>query len=201
MDENNDTDTRMRRAPPARRAVVLASVVAFAAVAGGFGAHLVPNDWRPSHQSHGETTGRTNSGPAGFADTVDAVKPAVIGVLTQTKLAENSEFGAPLSRPATPGSPRPDRTVTAQGSGFFISADGYAVTNNHVIEGSTTAEIQTDDHKVYTAKVVGADPTSDLALLKVDGRDDFAYVKLADKMPRVGDWVLPSAIRSASAAR
>jgi serine protease Do len=184
MDEHNDTDTRMRRAPPARRAVVLASVVAFTAVAGGFGAHLAPRDWRASYQSHGETIGQTNSGPAGFADTVDAVKPAVIGVQTQTKRAESSEFGAPLS------SSRPDRTVTAQGSGFFISADGYAVTNNHVIEGSTTAEIQTDDHKIYTAKVVGTDPTSDLALLKVDGRDDFAYVKLADKMPRIGDWVL-----------
>jgi len=59
-----------------------------------------------------------------------------------------------------------------------------------VVEDSRTAEVQTDDQRTYTAKVVGTDPTSDLALLKVDGRSDFPYVKLADKMPRVGDWVL-----------
>jgi serine protease Do len=64
------------------------------------------------------------------------------------------------------------------------------VTNHHVVEGNLTAEVQTDDQRTYTAKVVGTDPTSDLALLKVDGRSDFPHVKLADKMPRVGDWVL-----------
>ena len=62
------------------------------------------------------------------------------------------------------------RSCGIETAGFFISADGYAVTNNHVIEGNTTAEIQTDDQKTYTAKVVGTDPISDLALLKVDGR-------------------------------
>jgi serine protease Do len=134
---------------------------------------------------------------------VDAVKPAVFGV--QTKRSEASDeqvgsnsptdrffrhFGTPPLTPQTPGTPHRPRMVTTQGSGFFISADGYAVTNNHVIEGSKTAEIQTEDQKTYTAKVVGTDPISDLALLKVDGRDDFTFVKLADAMPRVGDWVL-----------
>jgi serine protease Do len=64
------------------------------------------------------------------------------------------------------------------------------VTNNHVVDGSATVTVETDDQKTYSAKVVGIDPTSDLALLKVDGRTDFPFVKLADKMPRVGDWVL-----------
>jgi len=144
--------------------------------------------------------GRGSSGPAGFADIVEAVKPAVIGV--QTKRSESlddqggssvdrflREFGAPLA-PDTPGGRHRPRMVTTQGSGFFISADGYAVTNNHVIEGSQTAQIQTDDQKTYSAKVVGSDPISDLALLKVEGRSDFAFVRLAEDMPRVGDWVL-----------
>src|SRR5439155_637337 len=139
-----------------------------AAAVGIFGAHLIPHDWvRPAAlQSTAALFGRSPSGPASFADIVDAVKPAVIGV--QTKRSESSEeqstspanrffFGAPPLAPEIPDGRRPPRTVTTQGSGFFISADGYAVTNNHVIEGSKTAEIQTDDQETYTAKVVGSD--------------------------------------------
>ena len=126
--------------------------------------------------------GGVGSDSAGFADVVDAVKPAVIGV--QSKRAASAEEQAQLGARAA------GRAVTTMGSAFFISADGYAVTNNHVVEGSATVTIETDDRKTYTAKVVGTDPASDLALLKVDGRDDFPFVKLADKMPRVGDRVL-----------
>jgi serine protease Do len=77
-----------------------------------------------------------------------------------------------------------------QGSGFFISADGYAVTNNHVVDKATSVEISTDDGKTYTAKVIGTDPKTDLALIKVDGRNDFPFAKLGEAQPRIGDWVL-----------
>ena len=215
MDDKRNA-AEMRRAPTARRAVVLACTIALSAAAGVIAAHtvnksqafntsqtLAPQGWRASLQSTVGLAGRTNSGPDSFADIVDAVKPAVIGV--QSKRADTSDdpsrpqppadqffrqFGAPPTTPGTPRSPRPGRAVTSQGSGFFISADGYAVTNNHVIEGSTAVQILTDEQKTYTAKVVGTDPASDLALLKVDGRHDFAFVKLADRTPRVGDWVL-----------
>jgi serine protease Do len=137
------------------------------------------------------------SAPASFADVVDVVKPAVIGVRVRLTDSSNSRGGlqmplAPFSSPqlGQPPSPRPDRVLTTQGSGFFISADGYAVTNNHVVDGNGSIEIQTDDQKIYPARIIGADPTTDLALLKVDGRNDFAHVKLADRTPRVGDWVL-----------
>jgi serine protease Do len=148
-----------------------------------------------------QLVGQSGSAPPSFADLVETVKPAVIGV--QTKLAESADDDqgrrqSPLdrfARPLDPRSPddprkRPGRSLTAQGSGFFISADGYAVTNNHVVEGNSSVQIQTDDHKTYTAKVVGADPLSDLALLKIDGRNDFAHVELSDRAPRVGEWVL-----------
>jgi len=59
--------------------------------------------------------------------------------------------------------------VTGQGSGFFISADGYAVTNNHVVDGADKVEVTTDDGKTYTAKVIGTDPRTDVALIKVAG--------------------------------
>jgi serine protease Do len=82
------------------------------------------------------------------------------------------------------------RAVKAQGSGFFITADGFAVTNNHVVDGATKVDVVTDTGKTYRAKVVGTDPKTDLALLKVEGRSDFPFVKLAKAMPKIGDWVM-----------
>ena len=80
--------------------------------------------------------------------------------------------------------------ITGEGSGFFISADGYAVTNNHVVDHAKSVQVTTDDGTIYTAKVIGTDPKTDLALIKVDGKNDFPYVKFADQAPRIGDWVV-----------
>jgi serine protease Do len=157
-----DNNAAIARAPLGRAAALICTI-ALAAAVGIFGAHLLPPDWpvQVRQQSTAALLGGSASGPASFADIVDAVKPAVIGV--QTKRSEDSEqqsgspanplfqdFGAPPLAPGIPEGRHPRRTVTTQGSGFFISADGYAVTNNHVIEGSKTAEIQTDDQKTYT---------------------------------------------------
>jgi serine protease Do len=80
--------------------------------------------------------------------------------------------------------------VTGQGSGFFISADGYAVTNNHVVDSADKVEVTTDDGKTYSAKVIGTDARTDLALIKVEGGSNFQFAKLSDTKPRIGDWVL-----------
>src|SRR3569832_674598 len=80
--------------------------------------------------------------------------------------------------------------VTGVCSGFFISPDGYAVTNNHVVDHAKSVEITTDDGGIYTAKVIGTDQKTDLALIKVDGKKDFAYVDFETSTPRVGDWVV-----------
>jgi serine protease Do len=148
--------------------------------------------------------------PAGFADVVEKVKPAVISVRVKLdqgpQMSSDEELpfpqGSPFDRffrrfgapdmpnlPNMPKMPNGRHRVTGQGSGFFISADGYAVTNNHVVDKAKTVEVTTDDGKTYTAKVIGADPKTDLALIKVEG-GDFAHVKFADATPRVGDWVL-----------
>src|SRR4029078_7040027 len=87
-------------------------------------------------------------------------------------------FGTPEGGHSGPTAPRERPFGQAQGSGFFISADGYAVTNNHVVEKATSVEISTDDGKTHTAKVIGTDARTDLALIKVDGVDNFPYVKL-----------------------
>jgi serine protease Do len=82
------------------------------------------------------------------------------------------------------------RIVTGQGSGFFISTDGYIVTNNHVANHAVSLEIVMYDGKVYPARAIGADSRTDLALLKVDGRNDFPHVKFAQSEVKVGEWVI-----------
>src|SRR5262249_61288259 len=94
-------------------------------------------------------------------------------------------FGIPDRMPD--GKQQPEhRSVTGQGSGFFITADGYAVTNNHVVDKARTVEVTTDEGKTYSAKVSGTDPRTDIPLIKVDGGHDFPSVKLSAKTPRVG---------------
>jgi serine protease Do len=140
--------------------------------------------------------------PVGFADIVEKVKPAVISVRVKMERPANSSLseddlpfppGSPFERFfrrfGAPNAPNGHEVITGQGSGFFISRDGYAVTNNHVVQNAENVQVTTDDGKTYDAKVIGADPRSDLALIKVEG-NDFPYVKLADNTPRVGDWVL-----------
>jgi serine protease Do len=144
--------------------------------------------------------------PIGFADIVEKVKPAVISVRVKVDAGArmmgfegnlpfppNSEMERFFRRFGTPDSeqraPR-NRLVTGQGSGFFISADGYAVTNNHVVDKADAVEITTDDGKNYTAKVIGTDSRTDVALIKVEGRSDFPYVNFAEHSPRIGDWVI-----------
>src|ERR1700760_2657871 len=148
--------------------------------------------------------------PVGFADIVERVKPSVISVKVniQEKLAKSDKntadspfqpgspmerffrrFGGPDGLP--PGlRPRGRGQVTGQGSGFFISAGGYAVTNNHVVDGADKVEVTTDDGKIHSAKVIGTDARTDLALIKVEGGSNFQFAKLSDGKPRIGDWVL-----------
>ena len=141
--------------------------------------------------------------PVGFADIVAKVKPAVISVRVKIDRPANSSFsedeqsvpqGSPFEhffrRFGTPNNGEGGhQVITGQGSGFFITADGYAVTNNHVVQNAENVQVTADDGKIYSAKVIGTDSRTDLALIKVDGKD-FPYVKLADGSPRVGDWVL-----------
>src|SRR5215210_1593743 len=99
-------------------------------------------------------------------------------------------FGDNENEPRGPRpGPGPRRFGQSQGSGFFISADGFLVTNNHVIDRSSEVQVLTDDGRTLDAKVVGTDPKTDLALLKVEGTG-FPFVPLASEAPRVGDWVL-----------
>ena len=197
-----------RKAFAARRLALLASAagLAIAVVAAGTSDFSTPSVPSVIATAHAETMQRST----GFADIVEKVKPAVISVRVKvdatakmTSMNGNDDAspmqpGAPLEkffeqfggRGMPKGFPQGKRAVTGEGSGFFISADGYAVTNNHVVDRAKTVQVTMDDGSVYDAKVVGSDSKTDLALIKVDASKSFPFVKFADRDPRVGDWVV-----------
>ena len=150
--------------------------------------------------------------PLTFADLVQKVSPAVVSINVKgdAKVAENDMPGIPgmpdipednplydffkqfrQGQPNGHGGrpPRPSPTM-AQGSGFFISPDGYLVTNNHVVEDAEEISVTMESGDKYPATLVGSDPRTDVALLKVKAPQQFPYVNFSGKDPRVGDWVL-----------
>jgi serine protease Do len=187
----------------ARRLALLATTVAgFGAAALVFAPHADLFGTLAQAQNLTDKVQQLAQRPVGFADIVEKVKPSVISVRVKLERPANSALsdedmpfppGSPFERFfrkfGGPNGPGGKEVVTGQGSGFFISADGYAVTNNHVVQNAETVTVTTDDGKTYTAKVIGTDSRSDLALIKVDGAN-FPFVKLADTSPRIGDWVL-----------
>jgi serine protease Do len=195
-----------RRGLSARRIALLATTIAGVGAVAIFAPNAPHSDFLAgaAHaQNLTQQAQQLPQRPVGFADIVEKVKPAVISV--RVKMERPLASGQSSDElPFPPGSPferffrrfgMPNggegghEIVTGQGSGFFITADGYAVTNNHVVQNAETVQVTTDDGKTYAAKVIGTDPRTDLALIKVDGKD-FPYVKLGDTAPRVGDWVL-----------
>jgi len=217
MTPSNPPHSKKPKGLMGHRIALLASVA-------GVGAALLlagPNGYWPSGFEFGTPAAHaadaTMQHPAGFADLVTKVKPAVISVRVKISASEQPAMMQENGQddgddqqqiPAQPGSPldkffqqfggqlgrngAPQRyeTITGEGSGFFISPDGYAVTNNHVVDHAKSVQVTTDGGTVFTAKVVGTDPKTDLALIKVDGKSDFPYVKFADQAPKVGDWVV-----------
>jgi serine protease Do len=200
---------RMRQSRMIRRLSASASVIAISSTVWFVGACLTGDSPGPGPAM---AAGAINTAsepsrqrPIGFSDVVANVKGAVIGVRARVEegAQERGDGGYDQDDPSQDSpldqffhrgqpqerAPRPHLEM-ALGSGFFISQDGYAVTNNHVIENGKDFEITTDDEKHYKARVIGTDSKSDVALIKVDGRDDFPFVKFADEDPHVGDWVL-----------
>jgi len=116
---------------------------------------------------------------------VKKVKPAVVKVLSESVAQRRSPFGDEFFNAPS----RPEK-VTGVGSGFFISADGYIITNNHVVEDAVKVKVITSTDQEYSARIIGKDPKTDLALLKVKG-DNFPFVTLGDSNSvEVGEWVL-----------
>jgi serine protease Do len=143
-----------------------------------------------------------------FRGVAKKVSPAVVFIQVEQEVAQEgpaqsfSPFGSPFDdeffRHFFGGAPqfqRPrqapqKRRSVGQGSGFIISSDGYILTNNHVVEKADKVRVKTQDGREYTAKVVGADPPSDLAVIKIE-ESDLPFLRLGDSDKlEVGDWVL-----------
>lgn len=142
--------------------------------------------------------------PGSFADLVESVSPAVVSIVTtqpapqrmtgMPELPPDSPF-APFFRdfggPSTPKQQAPQRDATSLGSGFIIDAEGYVVTNNHVIADATEIEVVLADGTRLEATLVGRDDKVDLALLKVESDDELPYLTFGDSdTVRVGDWTI-----------
>jgi serine protease Do len=152
---------------------------------------------------------------AGFADLVEAVKPAVVSILVEAQESPRSgprrggrdfnfnfpdlpeghpfrdffdQFGQQGPRGGD-GQERPPRQFMAAGSGFVISADGYIVTNNHVVADATKVTVVFDDGTEQVAEIVGTDERTDLAVVKIEGTD-LPFVNFETESSRVGDWVV-----------
>ena len=189
------------------------SAVVAAMVIAGAGMAVANSD------SLNSTTALTSPGtqiqrvnPVGFADIVEQVRPTVVSIEvtravsalpTQTEEVPFKEFFErfldkdmqerfkfdPRSHGERPGS-TPDETKAA-GSGIIFDADGYIITNNHVVEGASEILVTLASGKTFNAEIVGRDPKTDLALIKIDADEDLSAAKLGDSDGvRVGDWVI-----------
>ncbi|GEP11328.1 Do family serine endopeptidase [Methylobacterium gnaphalii] len=147
--------------------------------------------------------------PGSFAGIVNKVKPAVVAV--KVKLDDSADDdgeggpGQPNLQQVPPqlreffkrfgqggpnGSPQRHSERGAVGSGFIISVDGYVVTNNHVVSRAKSVQVTLDDTRTLDAKVIGTDPKTDVALLKIKDSGTYPYVQFGKSAPQVGDWVV-----------
>jgi len=137
--------------------------------------------------------------PASFADLAEKLMPSVVNIsTTQTIVTKNNPFPGFEFPPGSPfgdmfkefGTPQ-ERQSSALGSGFIIDENGIVITNNHVIQGADDIIVRVDGDKEFKAEVIGADPLSDIAVLKLDTKEKFKPVKFGDSdKARIGDWVI-----------
>jgi len=143
--------------------------------------------------------GHTKDFPSSFADLAEKLMPSVVNISTsKTVVTKSNPFPGFEFPPGSPfedmfkdfGTPQ-ERKAYSLGSGFIIDSSGVIVTNNHVIEGAEDILVRIEGEKEYEAKVIGADPLSDLAVLKIKSNEKFKPIKFGDSdKARIGDWVI-----------
>ena len=164
----------------------------------------------PGHQVQAQSTIQAIDPTKGFSTLVDQVMPAVVNVKVQIQnAAADGDADAPDGlrgqippqlrdffnqfpqfRDQFRGPQQQPRRGMGQGSGFVISADGYVVTNNHVVDNASQVTLSFKNGDEYDADVVGTDPKTDVALLKIKSDKSFPYVPFTASDAKVGDWVL-----------
>ena len=197
--------------PQGRRNTILASVaVAALGVAGAVGGNAL-SPTHPAYAAAVSTADLPQNAPS-FAPLIDRVKASVVSVKVKIAAEDGEAEGVSSSQgqmdnlppeiqkffkqfgggmPNGNGAPQGKHPMMmGEGSGFFVSADGYIVTNNHVVDHAKTVTVTTLDGKTLDAKVIGTDPKTDLALIKVNEAGDYPFVAFSKEQPRIGDWVV-----------
>ncbi|MCL2877606.1 MAG: trypsin-like peptidase domain-containing protein [Acidobacteria bacterium] len=153
-----------------------------------------------------QPAGKPISGPLqvlsqAFEEVSKNVSPAVVNIDVETIVSGQQGrsgvpdifdfFGSPFENPGVPSQPR-DRVIPSLGSGVIVDPKGYIITNNHVVENATKIRVSIGGNpEVYTARVIGADPEGDIAVIKIDGDKPFPYAKIGNSQSmKVGDWVV-----------
>ena len=141
----------------------------------------------------------SENSPGSFADLAEELMPSVVNISTsQTVVTKTNPFPGFEFPPGSPfedmfkdfGTPQKKKAY-ALGSGFIIDSSGIIVTNNHVIKGAEDILVRIEGGEDYEAEVIGADPLSDLAVLKIKSNEKFKPVKFGDSdKARIGDWVI-----------
>ena len=187
------------------------ALIAAAVSAAIIGAVAIGEPWNPANAAAAASAG-ANAGTGvpmaavhgGFADLVSTVRPAVVNVEVTRAIRPTAQSHAWRQRPGTeipeffrrflpmpwdgaPGAPRAEGV----GSGFIIDASGLVVTSHHVVKGADTVTVTLHDGRTLEARVAGADPKTDLALLEIDAGEALPTVEFGDSdTTRVGDWVV-----------
>lgn len=137
---------------------------------------------------------RTNGLPS-FAELIKKLKPAVVNISTTNMIKRRSTpFSSPFEdyfKKFFDNGPQREFKQKGLGTGFIISEDGYVVTNNHVVDKADDIEIILEDGEKYVAKIIGKDPKTDLALLKIESENSLPFVEFGDsESSEIGDWVI-----------
>lgn len=181
-------------------------IIAAGATAGGViswpsaNAEGLPGQLVPSAGASGLAFAPPQGAPLSFADIVQQVAPAVVQIEVESRVERPRGGGIqipgfpgfviPNPQGAEPDADAEPETAQGAGSGFFISKDGFIVTNNHVVADAITIKVVMSDGRKLDAKLIGRDENTDLAVIKVEG-DNFNFVSFEEQAaPRVGDWVV-----------
>jgi serine protease Do len=160
------------------------------AVLGGLSlasAACMATDSRADTGADGVTSAPAAIPKSPFAPIVKQVSPAVVSIDTVSPGGDPVPWIRETPEGTVAGLASPERR--GAGSGFFISADGYIVTNDHVIAGAQEITVSLSDGRQFPARLVGTDPPTDIAVLKV-AASDLPYVSFAPELPEVGEWVV-----------
>ena len=183
------------------KSIFITLLLAGAVIGIGFGLTPASKAHEPSRDQTRGVSGSVPMVPSNFSQIADQVRAGVVNIQVRKKVS-NAEFPSSRGNPFGDRNPfgeffgpfggnQPERKSQGVGTGCIISQDGYILTNNHVVEGADQIKVKRSDGKEFDGRIIGRDPKTDLALVKIDGGSDLKPLKLGDSEAlKVGNWVV-----------